>query len=320
MRRPAQAVIVHGVAGGLLAGLVVVLWFLVADTVAGYPFLTPRLLAGMLLNQDFARVTPGLVVAYTVLHFGVFAILGVGMAWVSATLTAPSRVLLGLLFGLLLQEAVFYVGLLLLHAPTLNVIPWPHVVGANIAAGLALMSYLHYAERDPRPLGLSAFRAPPAVTRGVVNGLIGAVVVAAWFFILDLVSGTALRTPAALASALLMGGAGPGDIVVTFGLVAAYSVVHIVAFAVAGVVFVALAEEVERAPAMSLLVLLTAILLNSLVLATIGVGAQWVLGTIGWWSVIVANLLAALAMGWHVWRTHPVLQHRLLEERPQLHV
>jgi len=320
MRRPAQAVIVHGVVGGLLAGLVVVLWFLVADSLAGYPFLTPRLLAGMLLNKDFVHVTPGLVVAYTVLHFGVFAILGVGMAWVSATLAAPARVLLGLLFGLLLQEVVFYAGLLLFRAPQLGVIPWPHVVGANVAAGLVLMGYLHYAEHDPRPLGLAALHAPPVVSRGVINGLIGAAVVAAWFFILDLVRGTPFRTPAALASALLIGGAGPGDIVVTFGLVAAYTVVHIVAFAIAGVVFVALAEQAERAPAMSLLVLLTAILLDGLVLATLGVGAQWVLGTIGSWSVVVANFLAVLAMGWHVWRTHPLLQHRLLEEHPQLRV
>jgi len=42
MRRPAQAVIVHGVIGGLLAGFVVALWFFVADTVAGHPFRTPR--------------------------------------------------------------------------------------------------------------------------------------------------------------------------------------------------------------------------------------------------------------------------------------
>jgi len=39
-----------------------------------------------------------------------------------------------------------------------------------------------------------------------------------------------------------------------------------------------------------------------------------VLGTIGWWSVAVGNLLAVLAMGWQVWRTHPTLQRRLLHE------
>jgi hypothetical protein len=118
----------------------------------------------------------------------------------------------------------------------------------------------------------------------------------------------------------LIGASGPAGIVVTFGLVAAYSVVHVVAFAIAGVVFVALAEQLERAPAMGLLVLLTAIVLDSLVLATIGVGAQWVLGSIGWWSVLVANLLAVIAMGWQVWRTHPVLQRRLLKEHAEVRV
>jgi hypothetical protein len=320
MRRPAQAVIVHGVTGGLLAGLVVALWFLVADTLAGHPFRTPTLLAGILLNHEFSEVTPRLVVAYSVLHFGVFAILGVGMAFVSASFAAPPRLLLSLGFGILLQEVTFYVGLLLLHAPNLGVIAWPHVMGANIAAGLVLMTYLHYAERDPRPLGFPTLRNHPALARGVINGLVGAAVVAAWFFVLDLISGHPFRTPAALGSGLLMGAAGPGEIGVTFGLVAAYTVLHVAAFVIAGVVFVALAEQVERVPAMALLVLLTAILLDGLVLATLGVGAQWVLGTVGWWSVIVANVLAVLAMGWQVWRTHPVLQRRLLEERPQLRV
>jgi hypothetical protein len=153
-----------------------------------------------------------------------------------------------------------------------------------------------------------------------VTGVIGAVVVAVWFFFVDIISGAPLRTPAALASALLIGASGPAGIVVTFGLVAAYSVVHVVAFAIAGVVFVALAEQLERAPAMGLLVLLTAIVLDSLVLATIGVGAQWVLGSIGWWSVLVANLLAVIAMGWQVWRTHPVLQRRLLKEHAEVRV
>jgi len=319
MRRPAQAVIVHGVIGGLLAGLVVALWFLVADTLAGHPFRTPALLAGVLLNHEIPQVTARLVVVYTVLHFGVFAVLGMGMSWLSASFAAPPRLLLSLVFGVLLQELTFYIGLLLLHAPRLGVIAWPHVVGANIAAGLVLMGYLHYAERDPRPLRIAVLRDHPVLARGAVNGLIGAAVVAVWFFLLDLANGSPFRTPAALGSALLLGASGPGEISATFGLVAVYTLVHVAAFVVAGIVFVALAEQVERVPAMALLVLLTAILLEGLVLATIGVGAQWVLGTVGWLSVAVANALAVVAMGWQVWRTHPMLQRRLLEH-PQLRV
>jgi hypothetical protein len=313
MRRPVQAVIVQGVMGGVLAGLVVALWFLVADAVAGQPFRTPARLAGVLLHREFPQTTFRLVSAYTVLHFGVFALLGVAMARVSATFAAPPRLLLGVVFGLVLQEFVFYAALLLSRAPRLDVVPWPQVLAANIASGLVLMSYLHRAERDPRPLA-PALRDHPLVARGLVTGLIGAIAVAAWFFVLDLAAGAPLRTPAALGSALLLGAAGPAEVAVTFGLVATYTVVHFAAFAVAGIVLVALAEQVERAPAMALLVVLAGIVLEGLVVATLAAGAEWVLGTLGWWSVVVGNIIAVLAMGWQVWRTHPGLQRRLLHE------
>src|SRR5216683_1849910 len=303
MRRPVQAVIVQGVMGGILAGLVVALWFLVVDV-----------LVGLLLHREFPQATFRLVAAYSVLHFGVFALLGVAMAWVSAALAAPPRVLLGVVFGLVLQEVVFYTGLVLSGAPRLDVIPWPHVFGANIASGLILMSYLHRAERDPRPFGLGILQQRPVVMRGLVTGLIGAVAVAVWFFVRDLAAGVPLHTPAALGSALLLGAAGPADVSVSLGLVATYTVVHVAAFVVAGVVLVALAEQVERVPTMAFLVVLTFIVLEALVVATLAVAAEWVLGTIGWWSVAVGNLLAVLAMGWQVWRTHPILQRRLFHE------
>src|SRR5229473_4635529 len=91
MRRPVQAVIVQGVMGGILAGLVVALWFLVVDVLVGHPFRTPTLLAGVLLHREFPQATFRLVAAYSVLHFGVFALLGVAMAWVSAALAARSE-------------------------------------------------------------------------------------------------------------------------------------------------------------------------------------------------------------------------------------
>jgi len=163
-------------------------------------------------------------------------------------------------------------------------------------------------------------RPAQAVTvHGVTGGLLAGFVVALLFLVADTMAGHPFRTPAALGSAVLLGASGPGEVVATFGLVAVYTVVHVAAFVVAGVVFVALAEQVERVPAMALLVLLTAILLEGLFLATIGVGAQWVLGTVGWLPVAVANALAVVAMGWQVWRTHPTLQRRLLEH-PQLRV
>src|SRR3989442_7410482 len=169
------------------------------------------------------------------------------------------------------------------------------------------MIYLHRAERNLRPVGLATFQQRPVVMRGLVTGLVGAVVVAAWFFVRDLVAGVPLHTPAALGSALLLGAAGPADVSVSLGLVATYTVVHFAAFVVAGVALVALAEHVERVPAMAFLVVLAFIVLEALVVATLAVGAGLGLGTIGWVSVAVGDLLGRLAMGLQALGTHATL-------------
>src|SRR5881296_1543275 len=80
MKRPLQAWIADGVAGGVLAGLVVAVWFLVVDSLAGRPFYTPNALASALTRQAIGPPTLRLVAAYTVVHFGVFALLGTAMA------------------------------------------------------------------------------------------------------------------------------------------------------------------------------------------------------------------------------------------------
>src|SRR5947199_216255 len=219
----------HGAVGGLLAGLTVALWFLVVDSLAGRPFHTPAVLAGALARQDIMAPTFRIVAAYTVVHFAVFALLGVAMAAAIGALRLPPRLLLGVPFGLVAQELVFYAGLLLSGTPRVAVVPWPHVVAANVLSGWVLMWYLHRAQPDEGALGLAALKGHPLLARGLVTGLIGAGVVA------------------------------------------------------------------------------------------LALGAQWVLGTLGTWSVLVANVLAVTAMGWYVWETHPLLRHRLTHEAIRVH-
>src|SRR5436189_36590 len=210
MKRSLHGLIADGVVGGVLAGLVVALWFLAVDSLAGRPFHTPAALASALTRQEIGPPTFRLVTAYSVLHFGVFAVL-------------------------------------------------------------------------------------------------------------DVAAGHPLRTPAALGAALLFGASNVAAIDITFGLVAAYSVVHVAAFVMAGALFVAIAEQIERTPALMLVALMAMIVLDAVVGATLALGAQWVLGTLGVWSVLVANVLAVCAMGWYVWATHPLLRRRLHEE-VQVHV
>jgi hypothetical protein len=100
----------------------------------------------------------------------------------------------------------------------------------------------------------------------------------------------------------------------TVGVVAAYTIVHVIAFTLAGIAFVAIAEQLERTPSLILLAALGTILLDAVVVTTIALEAYWVLGAVGMWSMLVSNVLALAAMGAYVWWTHPVLRHRLRDE------
>lgn len=156
-------------------------------------------------------------------------------------------------------------------------------------------------------------RSSTALKRGTIAGLLGAATVAVWFFALDLAAGHPFRTPAALGHVLLFGGRGaPSDI--TLGVVASYTLVHILAFVIAGCVFVFIAEQVERTPSFVLLAVMTAIVLEAVGIVNLAQAAQW--GGLGIWSVIIANILAVAAMGFYVWRTHPSLRQELTTAEP----
>jgi len=314
MKRSIHHLIADGVVGGILAGLVVALWFLAVDSLAGRPFQTPAALANALTRQAIGPPTFRLVAAYSVVHFGVFAVLGIAMAGAIAALRTPPRLLFGVLFGLVAQELAFYGGLLSSDASRVAVVPWPQVVAANVLSGFILMWYLHRGARDQHPFGLGALKGHPLLTQGLVAGLVGAGVVALWFFALDVAAGRPLRTPAALGAALLFGASNVAAVQVNIGIVMAYTVVHVTAFAVAGIVFVALAEQLERTPGLVLLVAMAMIVLEAVVVSAMALGAQWVLGALGVWEVVAANVLAVAAMGWYVWATHPLLQRRLREQ------
>src|ERR1043166_5141921 len=248
MKRPSIELIYHGIIGGMLAGLVVVLWFLVVDSVAGQPFLTPAALASALYNVPFQGPTFRLVAMYSVVHFGVFALLGVCAAWVLVALHAAPRLLLGVFFGIVVQELLFYGGLFLSVLTPSGIIPWQHVIGANLVSGIALMAYLHRASRAALPFGFGSLKHHPLLKRGLMTGLLGAAVGAVWFFSLDVMAGAPFTTPAALGSAILFGASNADSAALNLGVVAAYTVVHVMAFAVAGVIFVLIAEGIGAPP------------------------------------------------------------------------
>lgn len=313
MKRSIEDVVMRGLGGGLLAGLVVAIWFLTVDTIQGQPFHTPAVLAHFFVQRDTLTVSVGLVAFYTMLHFGVFALLGVTFAWGLALFETAPSLLLGAAFGVIVLDLVFYGALVISGSAIFGVLPGMHVLGANLVGGAVLMAFLHRTGHEPGAFGLGVLRGHAYITEGITTGLFGAVAVALWFLAVDVAVGQPLRTPAALGAALFLGAQAPTDYAVSAALVCGYTALHLAVFAGFGVLLVALARGLERAPQFVLMVVLAGIVLEAFVLPAMAIRAEWVLGTLEWWTVAVGNVLAVGVMGWRVWRTHPQLRHVLSE-------
>ena len=89
---PWMGVAREGIITGLIGAIIVAVWFLVSDALAGHPFRTPALLGAIIFNgmsqpSSFA-VTAALVLGYTGLHFFAFIMFGIAA---SITMYASER-------------------------------------------------------------------------------------------------------------------------------------------------------------------------------------------------------------------------------------
>ncbi len=294
--------VVHGAMGGVLAGIVVVVWFVIMDLVAGDPFGTPARLSSAVLREEFTRPWPRLIALYTVLHFGVFVTMGVMTNWGLRALQLEPGVIVAAIFGLFVLNAVHYAGLLVTGMNLLTVVPVLHVTIANLLGGVLMMTYLRRVHglvtADPG----SAAERPPILAPGLRTGLVGAATVAMWFLALDLVAGSPLRTPTVLGSALVLGAASPGEVQLNVGVIIGYSLLHLATFAGVGIAFVWLTRRIRSTPDLAVRALGALLFLEVLFLGTAAMVSDWVVEELGWLSVLVANVLAVAAMGGWIWR------------------
>ena len=147
---------------------------------------------------------------------------------------------------------------------------------------------------------------------GAVAGLIGGAVVALWFFIFDAVRGVPMETPSILASALLHGQRASVLNGAAWTLVAEYTVLHFVAFAIIGMIGGLMLSAAERNPDLFAALLIFTIgfeVFFIAILMLLGPAAQ---AAVSWWKGLAGNLMATAAMlAYFFWR-QPVLAERLL--------
>ena len=109
----------------------------------------------------------------------------------------------------------------------------------NLLASIAMLWYFLRAHRAlPRTL-IGSWGG--VLWEGVVTGIVGAAVVAIWFFAIDAIRGEPLRTPKLLGIALLRQ-ADPGSAIL------AYTLLHGLAFVLFGILGAFLVAAAERQP------------------------------------------------------------------------
>lgn len=141
-----------GAEAGLLAGAGVVLLFLVQDVFHLAPLSTPEALSSGLFGPEGYQYDTGLLaqasglvgygirlVAYTLLHFLAFAVLGIGAAFVLSGTSWLGALTGGALYGVTACSAVFYGSRLVMDTPVLmESVGIPSILVANTVAGVIL--------------------------------------------------------------------------------------------------------------------------------------------------------------------------------------
>jgi hypothetical protein len=147
-------------------------------------------------------------------------------------------------------------------------------------------------------------------TEGTDVGIIGGLVVAVWFLILDLLGGQPLLTPSLLGQVVLFGDSAP-DRQVVFGAVLVYTAFHFLVFSLLGMGLVALVHWGIENPIVRYALLPLFLVFEVMFYGLIEVLSERTQELFPFWTVLAANTLAAIAMGIYLWRRHPALRHSI---------
>jgi hypothetical protein len=150
----------EGIAAGLLGATSVAIWFALLDMFRGKIFATPIMMGTSLGTLFLSGDAPGPAAAflgYTVFHFTMFVIVGIGFAWVVNGAEKVPSVAIGLL-GLLVVFEVWWVGGTYLLSEGFGNLSWLQVFIANLI-GAGVMSLYLWRQHPSLPGRVSAVLA-----------------------------------------------------------------------------------------------------------------------------------------------------------------
>lgn len=153
---------------------------------------------------------------------------------------------------------------------------------------------------------------PASPREGVVTGLIGAAIVAIFYLVFDLVvRGQALLTPSILGQVLVLRESTPIVDAPVMSAVAIYTVAHLIAFTAFGLFLTGMVRRSESSTLARYGVVQLLVAFVVFFYGVLSVASEITRGMFPLWSVLAANFLAAGAMGYYLWRRHPLLRHEM---------
>jgi hypothetical protein len=160
-------------------------------------------------------------------------------------------------------------------------------------------------------VGVRGTQSSRVYAEGITAGVLGGAAIAVWFFIVDIVNGHPFYTPSVLGTALFRGGAGlesPATLPISFEMVAVFTWIHFLVFAVIGGAAARLLAVAETMPNSGFGILLLFVVFEcGFIVVSMSLAAP-VLDAIGPFAVLVGNLLAAAVMVAYFRRRHPALR------------
>src|SRR3984893_18388458 len=247
MAHSRSRIVLDGAIAGLLGAGVVSLWFLIFDAARGHAFETPALLAAAILHGGHPEGIGAiqLILEYSLLHFLAFVVAGIVGAHLLEAAEGEPTLFVSLLVFLGAFD-VFFIGVVMFLGPAvMHEITWWGIVVANLSATVVMLYY--FLSRHPALASNLLGGWIPILQEGVAAGLIGAVIVAAWFLAYDLAMGEAFKTPLLLGEAIFNNAAAATPETMA-PLIIAYSVIHFLGFIGFGVALAILMAATDREP------------------------------------------------------------------------
>jgi hypothetical protein len=139
---------------------------------------------------------------------------------------------------------------------------------------------------------------------GMAAGALGGGAVAAWFLLHDVIAGRPFFTPSLLGAVAFHGLRDGSAVTVSGRLVLEYSLLHWAVFAVLGVAAAAFLAAADRQPSLLIAFVMFTCCFEVAAQALVAVLAEWLFEAIAWWTVTVANALAAATMLVFLGRRH----------------